>query len=34
MRPQSSAVLLPLLRRWPGVLTTGARLGAKVRHVV
>jgi 2-polyprenyl-6-methoxyphenol hydroxylase-like FAD-dependent oxidoreductase len=34
MRPQSSALLLPLLRRWPGLLTTGARLGAKVRHVV
>lgn len=34
MRPNVSRPLLPLLRRWPGLLTTGARLGAKVRHVV
>lgn len=34
MRPRATAALLPLLRRWPGLLTTGARLGAKVRRVV
>lgn len=34
MRPGASRPLLPVLRRWPGLLTTGARLGAKVRHVV
>lgn len=34
LRPGLSRPLLPLLRRWPGLLTTGARLGAKVRHVV
>ena len=34
MRPGASRPLLPLLQRWPGVLTSGARLGAKVRHVV
>lgn len=34
MRPGASRPLLPLLQRWPGLLTTGARLGAKVRHVV
>ena len=34
MRPGMSRPLLPVLRRWPGLLTTGARLGAKVRHVV
>lgn len=34
MRPGLSRPLLPLIRRWPGLLTTGARLGAKVRHVV
>jgi len=33
MRPQASSVLLPLLRRWPQLLTTGARLGGKVRQV-
>lgn len=33
MRPGLSRPLLPLLSRWPGLLTTGARLGAKVRHV-
>ncbi len=34
MRPGLCAPLLPLLLRWPGLLTSGARLGAKVRHVV
>lgn len=34
MRPGLSRPLLPVLRHWPGLLTTGARLGAKVRHVV
>jgi 2-polyprenyl-6-methoxyphenol hydroxylase-like FAD-dependent oxidoreductase len=34
MRPGPAGVLLPLLRRWPLILTTGARLGAKVRRVV
>jgi 2-polyprenyl-6-methoxyphenol hydroxylase-like FAD-dependent oxidoreductase len=34
MRPGASRPLLPVLRRWPGLLTAGARLGAKVRHVV
>jgi flavin-dependent dehydrogenase len=34
MRPQATAALLPLLRRWPGILTAGARLGAKVHRVV
>lgn len=34
MRPGASRPLLPLLQRWPGLLTAGARLGAKVRHVV
>jgi 2-polyprenyl-6-methoxyphenol hydroxylase-like FAD-dependent oxidoreductase len=34
MRPRASAALLPLLRRYPRILTAGARLGAKVRRVV
>lgn len=34
MRPGASRPLLPLLQRWPGLLTSGARLGAKVQHVV
>ncbi|MEO7050107.1 MAG: FAD-dependent oxidoreductase [Rhodanobacter sp.] len=34
MRPGLSRPLLPVLQHWPGLLTTGARLGAKVRHVV
>jgi 2-polyprenyl-6-methoxyphenol hydroxylase-like FAD-dependent oxidoreductase len=34
MRPGASAALLPLLRRWPGLLTAGARAGSKVRSVV
>ena len=34
MRPGASRPLLPLLQRWPGLLTCAARLGAKVRHVV
>ncbi len=34
MRPRLSRPLLPLLQRWPGLLTEGARLGSKVRQVV
>lgn len=34
MRPGMSRPLLPLLQRWPGLLTSGARLGSKVRQVV
>lgn len=34
MRPRAARPLWPLLQRWPGLLTSGARLGAKVRHVV
>ncbi len=34
MRPGISRPLLPLLQRWPSLLTTGARLGSKVRQVV
>ena len=34
MRPHATAVLLPMLRRWPGVLTASARIGAKVHRVV
>jgi flavin-dependent dehydrogenase len=34
MRPGLAHPLLPLLQHWPGLLTTGARLGAKVRHLV
>jgi flavin-dependent dehydrogenase len=33
MRPGLSRPLLPVLQHWPGLLTAGARLGAKVRHV-
>ena len=34
MRPRTSAVLLPLLQHWPGLLAAGARVGGKVRQVV
>ncbi|HEY2346365.1 MAG TPA: NAD(P)/FAD-dependent oxidoreductase [Xanthomonadaceae bacterium] len=34
MRPDASRTLLPLLERWPGLLTLGARAGGKVRRVV
>jgi hypothetical protein len=33
MRPRATSALLPLLRRWPGILTASARLGAKVHQV-
>ena len=32
MRPRAAAPLLPLLQRWPGLLTGGARLAGKVRQ--
>ena len=32
MRPQATAPLLPLLQRWPGLLTQGARIAGKVRQ--
>jgi flavin-dependent dehydrogenase len=31
MRPRSAGLLMTLLRRWPGLLTQGARWGGKVR---
>jgi flavin-dependent dehydrogenase len=31
MHPRGAALLMALLRRWPGLLTCGARLGGKVR---
>jgi flavin-dependent dehydrogenase len=31
MRPRGAALLMGLLRHWPGLLTNGARLGGKVR---
>jgi 2-polyprenyl-6-methoxyphenol hydroxylase-like FAD-dependent oxidoreductase len=34
MRPGASIGLLPLLQRWPGLLTAGARAGSKVKQVV
>jgi len=34
MRPASAGWVWPLLRRWPGILTAGARLGGKVTCVV
>ncbi len=34
MRPSIARALVPALRRWPGILTAGARLGGKVRCVV
>jgi len=34
MRPGASSGLLPLLQRWPGLLTTGARIGGKTKRVV
>lgn len=33
MRPQAAHALLPLLRRWPTLLTEGARLGGKIRQI-
>jgi len=32
MRPQAAAPLLPLLQRWPALLTRGARIAGKVRQ--
>jgi len=32
MRPQAATALLPLLQRWPGLLTCGARIAGKVRQ--
>lgn len=32
MRPRAAAPLLPLLQRWPGLLTHGARIAGKVRQ--
>jgi hypothetical protein len=32
MRPRSAAVLMQLARRWPDLLTRGARWGGKVRY--
>ena len=32
MRPAAATVLLPLLRRYPEIVTIGARLGGKVRR--
>jgi len=34
MRPGASSALLPLLQRWPGLLTAGARIGGKTKSVV
>ncbi len=34
MRPGASAALLPLLKRWPGLLTAGARVAGKARRVI
>jgi menaquinone-9 beta-reductase len=34
MRPHAARNLLPMLRRWPGLLTVGARAGGKVQDVV
>lgn len=34
MRPGASGALLPLLQRWPGLLTAGARIGGKTKRVV
>ncbi|MCY7354150.1 MAG: hypothetical protein LH470_03565, partial [Lysobacter sp.] len=34
MRPWASGTLLPLLQRWPVILTASARQGAKVQRVV
>jgi 2-polyprenyl-6-methoxyphenol hydroxylase-like FAD-dependent oxidoreductase len=34
MRPAAASVLLPLLRRYPEIVTIGARLGGKVRRSV
>ncbi len=34
MRPRTTAALVALLRRWPGLLTMSARLGAKVHRAV
>lgn len=32
MRPPGAALMMALVRRWPGLLTQGARWGGKVRH--
>ena len=32
MRPHAATPLLPLLQRWPGLLTSGARIAGKVRQ--
>ena len=34
MRPSGARILLPMLRRWPGLLTRGAQLGGKTRCAV
>jgi 2-polyprenyl-6-methoxyphenol hydroxylase-like FAD-dependent oxidoreductase len=34
MHPMATRAVLPLLRRWPGLLSIGARLGGKTRCVV
>jgi len=34
MHPRATRIVLPILRRWPGLLTFGARLGGKTRCVV
>ena len=34
MRPRSAALLMSLVRRWPGLLTLGARWGGKVRCAI
>ena len=34
MRPEASSALLPLLQRWPCLLTAGARIGGKTQRVV
>ena len=34
MRPGASRTLMPLLQRWPQILTASARLGGKVRRIV
>ncbi len=34
MRPHAAGLLLPVLQRWPGLLTRGARAAGKVRQAV
>jgi 2-polyprenyl-6-methoxyphenol hydroxylase-like FAD-dependent oxidoreductase len=34
MRPNAAVALLPLLRRWPGLITAGARAGGKAQSIV